>query len=171
MRAALLSKLNNNNNCGCGFVKNVFCWNFYIRKQNSLWAEGDISREKMLNERENGNTAVTRILSGVDDITINGSNKNRTSKKEEMDLVSFVIMPLARCHFLITKEHFSYPCVSLFHSITMKRREMVSHRVINCEPWRARGRPGRLQAHYRKYLGWNEQRLSLSVPRIITHTQ
>lgn len=88
----------------------------------------------MLNERENGNTAVTRILSGVDDITINGSNKNRTSKKEEMDLVSFVIMPLARCHFLITKEHFSYPCVSLFHSITMKRREMVSHRVINCEP-------------------------------------
>lgn len=59
-----------------------------ISKQNSLWAEGDVFREKMLNERENGKMAVTRILSGVDDITINGSNKNRTSKKEEMDLVS-----------------------------------------------------------------------------------
>lgn len=43
----------------------------------------------MLNERENGKMAVTRILSGVDDITINGSNKNRAPKKEEMELVSF----------------------------------------------------------------------------------
>lgn len=60
----------------------------YVRKQNSLWAEGDVFREKMLNERENGKMAVTRILSGVDDITINGSNKNRTPKKEEMELVS-----------------------------------------------------------------------------------
>ena len=64
----------------------VFCLNF--RKQNSLWAEGDIFREKVQNERENGKMAVTRILSGVDDITINGSNKNRPSKKEEMELVS-----------------------------------------------------------------------------------
>lgn len=32
--------------------------------------------------------AVTRILSGVDDISINGSNKNRALKKEDMDLVS-----------------------------------------------------------------------------------
>lgn len=54
----------------------------------------------MLNEREIGKMAVTRILSGVDDITINGSNKNRTSKKEEMDLVSFLIMLLPCCHFL-----------------------------------------------------------------------
>lgn len=61
----------------------------YIRKQNNLWAEGDVFREKMLNERENGKMAVTRILSGVDDITINGSNKNRAAKKEEMELVSF----------------------------------------------------------------------------------
>ncbi|XP_047447433.1 dual specificity protein phosphatase CDC14B isoform X3 [Mugil cephalus] len=60
--------------------------NFVEEKQNSLWAEGDVFREKMLNERENGKTAVTRILSGVDDITINGSNKNRASKKEDMDL-------------------------------------------------------------------------------------
>lgn len=64
----------------------MVCLNF--RKQNSLWAEGDIFREKMQNERENGKMAVTRILSGVDDITINGSNKNRPSKKEEMELVS-----------------------------------------------------------------------------------
>ncbi|XP_018530449.1 dual specificity protein phosphatase CDC14B isoform X1 [Lates calcarifer] len=60
--------------------------NFVEEKQNSLWAEGDVFREKMLNERENGKMAVTRILSGVDDITINGSNKNRTPKKEEMEL-------------------------------------------------------------------------------------
>ncbi|XP_012773533.1 dual specificity protein phosphatase CDC14B isoform X5 [Maylandia zebra] len=60
--------------------------NFVEEKQNSLWAEGDVFREKMLNERENGKMAVTRILSGVDDITINGSNKNRGSKKEEMEM-------------------------------------------------------------------------------------
>ncbi|XP_062273092.1 dual specificity protein phosphatase CDC14B isoform X7 [Scomber scombrus] len=60
--------------------------NFVEEKQNSLWAEGDIFREKMLNEQENGKMAVTRILSGVDDITINGSNKNRASKKEEMEM-------------------------------------------------------------------------------------
>uniref|UniRef100_A0A3Q3G189 Dual specificity protein phosphatase CDC14A-like n=1 Tax=Labrus bergylta TaxID=56723 RepID=A0A3Q3G189_9LABR len=60
--------------------------NFVEAKQNSLWAEGDVFREKMLNERENGKMAVTRILSGVDDITINGSNKNRASKKEDMEL-------------------------------------------------------------------------------------
>ncbi|XP_072243811.1 dual specificity protein phosphatase CDC14B isoform X5 [Leuresthes tenuis] len=60
--------------------------NFVEEKQNSLWAEGDVCREKMLNERENGKMAVTRILSGVDDITINGSNKNRACKKEEIEL-------------------------------------------------------------------------------------
>ncbi|KAM4576671.1 dual specificity protein phosphatase CDC14B isoform 4-T4 [Odontesthes bonariensis] len=60
--------------------------NFVEEKQNSLWAEGDVFREKMLNERENGKMAVTRILSGVDDITINGSNKNRACKKEEIEL-------------------------------------------------------------------------------------
>nr|XP_061804536.1 dual specificity protein phosphatase CDC14C-like [Nerophis lumbriciformis] len=61
--------------------------NFVEEKQNSLWAEGDIFREKMINERKNGKLAVTRILSGVDDITINGSNKNRAPKKE-MELYS-----------------------------------------------------------------------------------
>ncbi|KAM4617106.1 dual specificity protein phosphatase CDC14B isoform 8-T8 [Polymixia lowei] len=60
--------------------------NFVEDKQSSLWAEGDVFREKMLKERENGKMAVTRILSGVDDITINGSNKNRTPKKEEVEL-------------------------------------------------------------------------------------
>ncbi|XP_056128720.1 dual specificity protein phosphatase CDC14B isoform X2 [Lampris incognitus] len=60
--------------------------NFVEDKQNSLWAEGDVFREKMLSERENGKMAVTRILSGVDDITINGSNKNRVPKKEDMEL-------------------------------------------------------------------------------------
>ncbi|XP_041855396.1 dual specificity protein phosphatase CDC14B isoform X5 [Melanotaenia boesemani] len=60
--------------------------NFVEEKQNSLWAEGDVFREKMHDEQENGKMAVTRILSGVDDITINGNNKNRPSKKEEIEL-------------------------------------------------------------------------------------
>nr|XP_015828375.2 dual specificity protein phosphatase CDC14B isoform X4 [Nothobranchius furzeri] len=60
--------------------------NFVEEKQNSLWADGDVFQEKMLNERENGKMAVARILSGVDDITINGNNKNKTSKKEEIEL-------------------------------------------------------------------------------------
>ncbi|XP_077456937.1 dual specificity protein phosphatase CDC14B isoform X2 [Stigmatopora argus] len=62
--------------------------NFVEERQNSLWAEGDIFREKMISERKNGKLAVTRILSGVDDITINGSNKNRASKTSEMELYS-----------------------------------------------------------------------------------
>ncbi|CAL8249243.1 unnamed protein product [Merluccius merluccius] len=57
--------------------------NFVEDKQSGLWAEGDVFREKMLDEQENGKMAVTRILSGVDDITINGSNKKRTPKKEQ----------------------------------------------------------------------------------------
>ncbi|KAM9744165.1 dual specificity protein phosphatase CDC14B isoform 4-T4 [Menidia menidia] len=60
--------------------------NFVEENQNSLWAEGDGFREKMLNERENGKLAVTRILSGVDDIAINGNNKNRTCEKEDIEL-------------------------------------------------------------------------------------
>ncbi|KAM9392190.1 dual specificity protein phosphatase CDC14B isoform 2-T2 [Pholidichthys leucotaenia] len=60
--------------------------NFVEEKQNGLWAEGDAFHEKMLNERENGKVAVTRILSGVDDITINGNNKNRACKKEEVEM-------------------------------------------------------------------------------------
>ena len=61
-----------------------------ISKQAGMWTEGDGFKEKMLDEQENGKMAVTRILSGVDDITINGSNKKRTPKKEQkMELVSF----------------------------------------------------------------------------------
>lgn len=93
MRADVLRNLNNRNNGGCLAQENLFILWFieilYTRKQNSLWAEGDVFQEKMLNERENGKMAVTRILSGVDDISINGSNKNRAPKKEEMELVSF----------------------------------------------------------------------------------
>ncbi|XP_041757416.1 dual specificity protein phosphatase CDC14C isoform X2 [Coregonus clupeaformis] len=55
--------------------------NFVEDNQSRLWSEGDVFREK-INEQENGKLAVTRILSGVDDITLNGSNKNRTSEKE-----------------------------------------------------------------------------------------
>lgn len=58
------------------------------RKQNGLWADGDVFREKVLKERENGK--MTRILSGVDDITINGCNKNKLPKKEELELVGLL---------------------------------------------------------------------------------
>ncbi|XP_051508644.1 dual specificity protein phosphatase CDC14C-like isoform X3 [Myxocyprinus asiaticus] len=51
--------------------------NFTEQKQSSLWAEGDLYRQK-INKQENGTikTAVAGILSGVEDISINGTNKN-----------------------------------------------------------------------------------------------
>lgn len=54
-------------------------------KESSLWAEGDLYRQK-LSELENGcsKTAVTGILSGVDDISINGTNKNISPRKTNM---------------------------------------------------------------------------------------
>lgn len=60
------------------------------RKQNGLWLEGDLYREK-LNEQENGSNkmaTVTGILSGVDDISINDYNKSRPSRKAGSKLVS-----------------------------------------------------------------------------------
>ncbi|CAL8251041.1 unnamed protein product [Boreogadus saida] len=57
--------------------------NFVEDKQAGMWTEGDGFKEKMLDEQENGKMAVTRILSGVDDITINGSNNKRTPKNEQ----------------------------------------------------------------------------------------
>ncbi|XP_072538021.1 dual specificity protein phosphatase CDC14B isoform X5 [Salminus brasiliensis] len=59
--------------------------NFIEDKQSSLWAEGDLYRQK-LNELENGSskTAVTGILSGVDDISINGTNKIIALRKADM---------------------------------------------------------------------------------------
>lgn len=54
-------------------------------KQSSLWVEGDLYRQKQC-EQENGinKAAVTGILSGVDDICINGTNKNSAPRKTEM---------------------------------------------------------------------------------------
>ncbi|XP_041958160.1 dual specificity protein phosphatase CDC14B isoform X2 [Alosa sapidissima] len=57
--------------------------NFVEEKQNGLWVEGDLFREK-LSEQENGSNkmaTVTGILSGVDDISINDCNKGRPSRK------------------------------------------------------------------------------------------
>lgn len=56
--------------------------NFIEQKQSSLWVEGDQYRQK-LNELKNGSgrTAVSGILSGVEDISINGTNKNISQKK------------------------------------------------------------------------------------------
>lgn len=60
------------------------------RKQNGLWLEGDLYREK-LSEQENGSNkmaTVTGILSGVDDISINDCNKGRPGRKAGSKLVS-----------------------------------------------------------------------------------
>uniref|UniRef100_A0A8C5LQQ7 Protein-tyrosine-phosphatase n=1 Tax=Leptobrachium leishanense TaxID=445787 RepID=A0A8C5LQQ7_9ANUR len=58
---------------------------FMVDKQMSLWNEGDLYRKK-LREQENGNSmAVTFILSGVDDISI---NDKRTRCKGDLDLYS-----------------------------------------------------------------------------------
>ncbi|MGH0188538.1 UNVERIFIED_CONTAM: hypothetical protein FKN15_030287 [Acipenser sinensis] len=60
--------------------------NYVQEKQANLWAEGDIYRAKM-RDRQNGTSkvAVTRILSGVDDISIN-DNTNSMSAKLEIEL-------------------------------------------------------------------------------------
>ncbi|XP_077073692.1 dual specificity protein phosphatase CDC14B isoform X1 [Siphateles boraxobius] len=56
--------------------------NFVEEKQSSLWAEGDLYRQHV-KEQENGSskTAVAGILSGVEDISINGTNKNISQRK------------------------------------------------------------------------------------------
>lgn len=123
----------------------VLC--FHTSKQNSLWAEGDVFREKMQNERENGKASVTRILSGVDDISINGSNKNRASNKEETVSLFLFWRSRPRCSFRRTDFAAGFFCfvlqdrafclfiaVSLCSSTTTMRRETASRRGINCEP-------------------------------------
>ncbi|XP_031426958.1 dual specificity protein phosphatase CDC14B isoform X2 [Clupea harengus] len=62
--------------------------NYVEEKQNGMWAEGDLFREK-LSEQENGSNkmaTVTGILSGVDDISINDCNKNRPSRNSDTKL-------------------------------------------------------------------------------------
>ncbi|XP_006001944.3 dual specificity protein phosphatase CDC14B isoform X2 [Latimeria chalumnae] len=59
---------------------------FLEEKQAGLWAEGDVFHSK-LKAQQNGNSkvAVTRILSGVDDISIN-DNLNKLGRKTDMKL-------------------------------------------------------------------------------------
>ncbi|XP_060091454.1 dual specificity protein phosphatase CDC14B isoform X6 [Heteronotia binoei] len=52
---------------------------FLLEKQSELWMEGDSFRSKL---RKNSKLEVTKILSGVDDISINDSKNQRTSKKD-----------------------------------------------------------------------------------------
>lgn len=58
-------------------------------KQINLWAEGDLYRQK-ISEQENGSSkmAVAGILSGVEDISINGTNKNISQRKTATETVS-----------------------------------------------------------------------------------
>ncbi len=59
------------------------------RKQASLWEEGDLYRQN-IHGQENGSSkaAVAGILSGVEDISINGSNKNVSPRKTASEPVS-----------------------------------------------------------------------------------
>ncbi|NWR95462.1 CC14B phosphatase, partial [Furnarius figulus] len=52
---------------------------FLMDKQAELWTEGDIFRAKL---KGNHKIAVTRILSGVDDISINNTRNRRTIQKD-----------------------------------------------------------------------------------------
>ncbi|XP_048359629.1 dual specificity protein phosphatase CDC14B isoform X4 [Sphaerodactylus townsendi] len=52
---------------------------FLLEKQSELWMEGDSFRSKL---RKNSKLAVTKILSGVDDISINDSMNERTNRKD-----------------------------------------------------------------------------------------
>nr|XP_056704170.1 dual specificity protein phosphatase CDC14B isoform X1 [Euleptes europaea] len=52
---------------------------FLLEKQTELWMEGDSFRSKL---RKNSQLAVTKILSGVDDISINDSKIQRTNRKD-----------------------------------------------------------------------------------------
>ncbi|XP_069737333.1 dual specificity protein phosphatase CDC14B-like isoform X6 [Phaenicophaeus curvirostris] len=52
---------------------------FLMDKQAELWAEGDIFRAKL---KGNDKLAVRRILSGVDDISINDTRNRRTIQKD-----------------------------------------------------------------------------------------
>lgn len=60
----------------------------YDSKQAELWTEGDIFRAKL---KENREIAVTRILSGVDDISINDTGNRRTIQKD-IELVTLQIL-------------------------------------------------------------------------------
>ncbi|KAJ7414223.1 dual specificity protein phosphatase CDC14B-like protein [Pitangus sulphuratus] len=57
---------------------------FLMDKQAELWTEGDIFRAKL---KGNHKIAVTRILSGVDDISINNT-RNRRSIQKDIELYS-----------------------------------------------------------------------------------
>uniref|UniRef100_A0A671KH19 Dual specificity protein phosphatase CDC14A-like n=1 Tax=Sinocyclocheilus anshuiensis TaxID=1608454 RepID=A0A671KH19_9TELE len=63
--------------------------NFIDEKQASLWTEGDLYRQK-INEQENGSskTLVAGILSGVEDISINCTNKNISQRKTACEMVN-----------------------------------------------------------------------------------
>ncbi|XP_032070437.1 dual specificity protein phosphatase CDC14B isoform X2 [Thamnophis elegans] len=52
---------------------------FLLEKQSELWMEGDVFRSKL---KKTPKLAVTKILSGVDDISINDSKNQNASRKD-----------------------------------------------------------------------------------------
>ncbi|XP_059580840.1 dual specificity protein phosphatase CDC14B isoform X11 [Alligator mississippiensis] len=51
---------------------------FLVEKQSELWTEGDIFRAKL---KGNSKITVTKILTGVDDISINDAKNRKTNRK------------------------------------------------------------------------------------------
>nr|XP_033784264.1 dual specificity protein phosphatase CDC14B isoform X3 [Geotrypetes seraphini] len=60
---------------------------FLVNKEPRLWVEGDIYRKKLKEQGNKHKTAVTLILSGVDDISIS-DHQNKMSRKEDTELYS-----------------------------------------------------------------------------------
>ncbi|XP_074851199.1 dual specificity protein phosphatase CDC14B isoform X2 [Carettochelys insculpta] len=58
---------------------------FLLEKQTELWIEGDIFRAKLKGNRK---IAVTKILSGVDDISINDDAKKQRASRKDTELYS-----------------------------------------------------------------------------------
>ncbi|XP_025053427.1 dual specificity protein phosphatase CDC14B isoform X2 [Alligator sinensis] len=52
---------------------------FLVEKQSELWTEGDIFRAKL---KGNSKITVTKILTGVDDISINDAKNRKTNRKD-----------------------------------------------------------------------------------------
>lgn len=65
----------------------------HSRKQSELWLQGDIFRSK---SRKTPKLTVTKILTGVDDISINDS-KNQRAHRKETELVNSRNLCCCKC--------------------------------------------------------------------------
>lgn len=122
------------------------------RKQSSLWAEGDAQRQK-INEQKNSSsrTAVSGILSGVEEISINETNKNTSQRKTSESVSDSSSRSFNNTSDQLVTDQILKWCVLIFSTLRKRMRTAVSsHRVTNSELWRVRDSPEHLQVHYRK---------------------